>query len=315
MHFLTRLGLVAVTALISLGAIAALLPPHVVAAVAHTLESEDVNLDGSEEAQFVRYDVAGKLESFQCPSMTTFTFYLFHSSTGGITVGLCPKGALLNENMGHQQEQGFEAAVTAVGGNIDYLRKSLGDSIRLQVIRENGYVFVHLAQWLMSGVGGVGGHGAGLIETLLMIPPNGRTVVLVQGALPQHGCPTATSQSTLPKLPLCADFRGVMREVSRQAYAAQKNPPPPPAFTLEPLRPGQPTICDSIAWAVGEALEQSDTKKLPVTETVRYKQYGDQPEVQSGMRQAADDHAKGVSISTTATSVGKRCYAKYFSKQ
>ena len=161
----------------------------------------------------------------------------------------------------------------------------------------------------------MGGYGANVIETVLMIPPKSNTVVLVQGGLPENECPSATSPPIFPNLPLCMDFRGVMREISLQVYAAQASPPPPRAFTLVPLRPGQPTICDSIARVIGEALEQSDAKQLPVTETIRYKQHGGQSDIQGNMRQAADDHAKGSSISAAATKVGRQCYEKYFSKQ
>lgn len=293
-------------------AVATPLPPHVAAAAVRTIESEYVSVVGKSEAQFLRYDVTGKLEAFQCSSITTLTFSLFQSSAGDISVGLCSKDALLDENMGDQQVRGFEAAVASAGGGIDSARKSLGNSVKPQIIREGGNVFIHLSQWLISGVGGADGHGAAIVETALMIPPNSKTVVLVQGGISQNGCQSGASS---PNVPLCADFRGVMREVLRQVYTAQASPPPPRAFILEPLRPGQPTICDSIAHVAGKALEESDTKQIPVTETIKYKQHSGQSYIQDGMRQAADDHAKGASISAAATRVGRQCYEKTFSNQ
>jgi hypothetical protein len=285
-------------------------PPHVQAAIILALESEDLVLGGAEDAQFVRYDALGKLESFQCPSLTSITFNAFGSGMGGgITVGECPKNAQLNENMAKEQGKGFDVAVLAVGGNIDVARKELGDMVKSQVIKDHGTVFIHLGQWFISGVGGAEGHGAGMAETTLMIPPDSKTVILIQGGLHDNAC------SPPLRLPICNDFRGAMREVARQVHAAQARPVPPPAFKLEPLRPGRPTFCDSRAWTVAGALEQSDAKQIPVTETIRYKQHAGQSDIQGDMRAAAYEHAKGFDITTAATNVGKECYHKSFEKQ
>lgn len=194
--------------------------PHVRATIVRALEDEDLTLSGRKDAQFMRYDAIGTVELFQCPSIAAFDFHPFHSSDGGeITIGECTKDSLLNESMAEQQARGFEAAISAAGESISAARQALVDATKQQVIHEKGIIYVHLTQWLLSGVGGAGGHGARVVETLLMIPPIGRTVILVQGRLSSNACAPSMS------LPLCKDFRGAMREVARQVHTSSSKPP------------------------------------------------------------------------------------------
>jgi hypothetical protein len=199
-------------------------PPHVQATIVSALEDGDLTLSGRRNAQFMRYDALGKLELFQCSSIAAFEFTAFHSDNGGqITVGECAKDSLLNEGMAEQQAKGLEAAISAAGESIGATGKALVDAMKPQVIKEKGTVYIHLTQWLLSGVGGAGAHGAGVVETLLMIPPGEKTVILVQGGLPSNACSPGMS------LPLCKDFRGAIREVARQVHTAQVSPVPVPA--------------------------------------------------------------------------------------
>jgi hypothetical protein len=266
-----------------------------------------LTLSAAPEAQFSRYDTLGKLETFDCPAFAAFKFSAFHSgSGGGITIGECPKEARFTESIGEQQARGFEAALSAVGGIPTASPKDLSGTLKPQVVRDRGAVYVHFKQWILSGVGGAGGHGAGMVETLLMIPPESKTVVFIQAGLSDNECGPRL------KLPLCDDFRGTLREVARQVYVAQTSPAPTPAPRQELLRPGHPTICDSVVRAVREALEQSDEKRVPVTETIRYQQHAGQLDIQAGMREAARAHAQGMDIPTAARNVGEQCLSKPF---
>ena len=285
-------------------------PRHVQAAIAAVLESENMTLSGRNDARFVRYDSLGNVEQFDCPSMAAFNFHPFHSSQGGgIVVGACERGSQLDEKFAEQQAKRFELAVSVVGGATP---KSPVDVMKPQVFQAEGMLFVHFTQWFLSGIGGARGHGAGTSETLLMIPPNSKIVILVQGGLSYDACPP---QNNLPSLPLCADFRAAMRDVARRVYVAQAASAPSPAFKLEPLRPGTPTVCDSTAYIVAQALEQSDANRIPVTETTRYKQLEGQTEIQRAMRAAANEHIQGASITDAATRVGRECFQKSFGKQ
>jgi hypothetical protein len=60
------------------------------------------------------------------------------------------------------------------------------------------------------------------------------------------------------------------------------------------------------------ALEQSDSKQVPVTETVRYKQLADQSDIQDAILAAAKEHVQGADITTVATNVGNACFRKFF---
>jgi hypothetical protein len=103
-----------------------------------------------------------------------------------------------------------------------------------------------------------------------------------------------------------------MREIARQVIAARSNPNPPPNFTLTPIHPDRPSRCDSIAYAIAHALEQSDWKKVSITQTLSYKLYSDQADILEYMQKAADKHAQGEDISTAAMQIGKECDLNYF---
>ena len=101
-----------------------------------------------------------------------------------------------------------------------------------------------------------------------------------------------------------------MREIARQVFAARTNPNPPPNYTLKPIHPDHPSRCDSIAVTVAHALEQSDWKKAPITETLFYKAHSDQSDILEYMKKAAIAHAQGEDISTAAMRIGKECDSK-----
>lgn len=259
------------------------------------------------ETQFVRYGADGKLESFQCSPSVTFRFYVFHSDTGGgVSVGECSKNDQLNENMTELQSKGFEAALSAVGSNMNNVRKVFGDALKPQVIQERDAMFIHITQWLLSGVGGAGGHGAAAIETLLMIPPNSKTVFLVQGALPENACQGSR------QLPLCNKFRSALREVARRVQFAQATSSVPAAAEApKSVHAARRTICDDVAATVQSALEESDEKRVSVIETVRYKQLSTQPQVQAFMRAASDEHMQGIDIPTVIKKVADDCKSRH----
>lgn len=304
-------------------------PPHVQAVIVRTLESVNLNLDSKNDVQFGfdfrRYNARGMAESFQCPSAANFELRPFSSSNRGgrITVAECPMDALLNERLVEQQARGFEAAALAEGGAIGSARKALLDTMKPQVIREHGDVFIQFTQWffngpipdtsfndiaprLYSGIGGAGGQNSGLVETLLMIPHDSKTVILIQGGLSDISC--------LPprRLPLCNDFRSALRETARQVHSALTSPLPPPTPPQELLRPGRPSICDVFVRGAREAMEQSDAKKIPITETLRYQRFGGQSDLQASIREAALAHAQGMDIATAARNVGEQCLSKGF---
>lgn len=263
-----------------------------------------MTLSAKSEVPFVRYDSLGNLEAFQCPVSVAYQFHAFHSGSGGsIVVGECPKDSRLTEHMAEEQAARFNAALLAANATLTAPQKEL-TAFEPQVVRDQGTAYIHFKEPIFPGVGGVG-VAAGILETLLMIPPASETVIFMQGTLTSSEC--APSR----KLLLCEDFRHTMRKLARQIYIAQKNPAPSPPPRQEPLRPGRWTICDSVVRVIREALEQSDEKGIPVTETVRYKQH-DQPDIRAGMRDAAQAHAQGTDISTAARNVGEQCLNKLF---
>jgi hypothetical protein len=265
-------------------------PRHVQVAIVRALESGDVVLERGTETRFLRYDSEGKVETFECPVVSAFEFSIFHSGpNGGMRIGECPNSAQLTEDMAEGQAKGFKAAMATMGGNMEIAKWTSRDTMNPQVIRNGGVTFTHVM--------------TGGIETMLMISPGSKNVILVQGQPPNNTC--------LPHmgLPLCDDFRGTMREVARQLYAAQTSPAAPQVARPEPLRPGRWTICDQIAVVVREALEQSDAKQIPITETTRYKQHI-QPDVRAGMQDAAREHARGMDIADAGRNVGEECLRK-----
>jgi hypothetical protein len=271
---------------------------------------EDVNLavSGGTPAYFIRYTEAGLLETFACPSSFLFSYYPPHSSQEGVIgVGECPTGKLLGKNLEGQQTKGFETALMAAGMDIVKFRKELGENaikaLRPETIQENGAIYIHLTQFLIGGVGGASEIGIGGVETLLMIPADSTTAIFIQNLSSQH-CSSEES--------MCRDSRKNMREIARQVFAARTNPNPPPNFTLKPIRPDRRTMCDDIAFTVAHALEQSDWKKVPITETLFYKMYSDQADFLEYMQKAANRHAQGEDISTAAMQIGKECDLSYF---
>jgi hypothetical protein len=272
-------------------------------ATIRVLEDANLHVRGGSPAYFIRYTESGMLETFSCPSSSIFAYAHPHSSVDGVmSIGECPQNKFLNKNLGAQQTKGFEAALMAVGLDRSRFRKEFGDNtieaLKPEIIQENGTVYIHLLQLLIGGVGGAGDSGIVGVESLLMIPADGSTAIFIQG-FPPDNCSVEE--------PACGNFRSTMREISRQVLAARNNPNPPPNFTLKPLHPDRPSWCDSIAYAVAHALEQSDWKKVPITETLSYRLYSDQTDVLEYMQKAANSHAQGEDISTAAMRIGKEC--------
>ena len=237
-------------------------PPELQVSISRFLTSDDLSLSGAEDARFYRRDAFGKDESFKCPAMASFNFEPFHSDMGGyITVGVCPKESRLNENTAEEQAKRFELAALSAGWD---MREN---AVKLQTIQESGSIFFHYRN--------------GITETMLMIPPGSKTVILVQGELPINAC--------LPKhrLPLCNNFRDAMREIARQVYSAQPKlslPQDPeielsvqPTFTADAINgkvvdeeTGQPLAGVIIVakWTVDESLVGRNNGLLNVLETV-----------------------------------------------
>lgn len=237
-------------------------PPELQVSISRFLTSDDLSLSGAGDARFYRRDAFGKDESFKCPAMASFNFEPFHSDMGGyITVGVCPKESRLNENTAEEQAKRFELA--ALSGGWD-MREN---AVKLQTIQESGVIFFH--------------YRTGITETMLMIPPGSKTVILVQGELPINAC--------LPKqmLPLCNSFRDAMREIARQVYAAQPKlslPQDPeielsvqPTFTAEAItgkvvdeETGEPLAGVIIVakWTIEASFVGYDNELLNVLETV-----------------------------------------------
>jgi hypothetical protein len=272
-------------------------------AIARALESEDLALSWQRQTQFVRYGTDGKLETFECSPSMSWKLYAFHSEGGRLAVGECAKSDQLNEHMGEQQFKRFEVAFARVGSSLDNLRKAFGDTLKPQVITEREAKFVHITQWLISDPGGEEGHMGVAIETLLMIPANTKTVFLVQGTLMDSACHESQ------KLPICNDFRTALREVARRAQAAQATVGPADAepYKSKYVHTGVFTVCDNRAMIVEAALEEANDKRIPVIETIRYKQLSSQPIIQASMRAAADEHARGIDMSAILKKVADDC--------
>lgn len=272
-------------------------------AIVRTIEDVDLAVNGGIPAYFFRYTESGLLETFSCPTSSIFSYAPPHSSNEGVIgVGECPVDKPLGRNFGSQQAKGFEAALIAKGLDMSRFRKEFGtetiEALKPETIQENGTTYIHLTQLLIGGIGGVGGGGIAGIETLLMMPPNNSRAILIQNH-PDQNCRR--------EAPMCGDARKMLREIARQVLAARTNPSPPPNFTLKPIHPDRRTMCDDIAFVVAHALEQSEWKKVPITQTLSYKQYSDQSDILEYMKKAATAHAQGEDITTAAMQVGNEC--------
>ncbi len=274
-------------------------PVHIQQVIVGVIERENLSMSAENDLEFVRYDLAGNFETFECPTAAAFKFRIFHSNMGGdIKVGECVKAPKLNEHMAEQQRKGFNSAIAVLRAdtmNRDFLVNA-ETKFNSQIIKDRDVVFAHFNLWPAFGS----------LETLLMFAKESKAVILVQGRLPEAAC-------LRPKeLELCDDFRGAMREVAQKVGKALAIKEIPVTAKIEPLWPGGRTICDDIARLIMEALEQGEAKQIPVTETIRYKQHSTSPEYQADMRSASTYRAKGMDIAGAARTVGEECLRKYF---
>ena len=87
-------------------------PVHIKQAIVGVIERENLSMTADSSLVFVRYDLAGKFETFECPTAAAFKFYIFHSDMGGgIRVGECVKDDKLNEHMVEQQRNRAKSAI------------------------------------------------------------------------------------------------------------------------------------------------------------------------------------------------------------
>lgn len=290
------------------------LPNHVRHAAIRVLQINNISVHGMNLSKFMRFDAAGNIEGFECEFMATFETAHRSGARGGVTIGQCEKNSSLDENFATGQTKNYLAAVAAAEGAkllpVGAVNTAQG-FVKSKIAREQGTIFIQLSQFLLPGVGGAGGHGFAVIDTVLVLPEKGKKVILVQAMLGDREC---DSLEDAPKPPSCAS-NGTLLDVARQITIALEKPAPEPAYKLEPISPGRTTICDSIAYAIAETLVESDERHVPVSETRYYKRHAGQPEIQTPMQLAGVEHAQGASIFTAAMNAGRQCYQKGFEKK
>lgn len=161
------------------------------------------------DTQFIRYRSDGRLEGFACRHAQGFLFYPYRSGpNGGVSVGACAKDKVLNAKYADGQAKAFKAAIagTPLPG---------APSLLPLVTRRADGVVIYLPQLILSGLGGAGGHGAALVETVLLVPNEGSRVFVAQGVKPSTGC-----DDTPNAIPLCRDFPALLKELAEMARAS-----------------------------------------------------------------------------------------------
>ena len=187
------------------------LPADVQRAIYDRLSGPDMQIEVVQppESGFVHYSRTGMAERLDCDYSTSYKLHRPASSVidNFITVGECKKNAVLNERYGGIQAERFRAALGTEGDKAQLNLMGLETELRPRITRKPGKTEISLQQMLISGIGGVEGHGGLGFETILIVPISGQRVFLVQGTPPDI-C------NYDPKREVCSEFPTLLEELA-----------------------------------------------------------------------------------------------------
>jgi len=278
--------------------------PHIRNAIVDALDDEGRRFEPLPDAAMIRYDAQGKLDVFHCPHAMGLKIDERDGEIRGLVIAECPRDAYFDKNFGRDQLKNFAHALDLAALSQDDLSAHLraGQAVSVE---EQGATYIHVRQYLLSGVGGSGGHGMAAIESMLILPNGGKNALLIQSHMQGEAC------SAIEHTARCDNFRKSLREIGRHVQAALLLPKPAAEAYPARLRAGEITRCDSVVGEVRHALRQSIDRKRPVTETPVYKKAFN-PDIKNGMLAAAKELADGTPLNDAARNVGLVCLSKPF---